>query len=89
VELWIGCVAGALEENEYMDKLAQAGFEAIEIEPTRIYNVEDARSFLAGTGIGVDEIAPLVKDKVLSAFIRASKPAEVCCGGNCPCDAQS
>jgi SAM-dependent methyltransferase len=89
VELWIGCVAGALEENEYMDKLAQAGFEAIEIEPTRIYDVEDARSFLAGTGIGVDEIAPLVKDKVLSAFIRASKPAEVCCGGNCPCDAQS
>ncbi len=74
MELWVGCVAGALEENEYRDKLAQAGFEAIEIEPTRVYNVEDARSLLIGAGIAVDGVAPLVKDKILSAFIRASKP---------------
>jgi ubiquinone/menaquinone biosynthesis C-methylase UbiE len=89
MELWIGCVAGALEENEYRNKLAQAGFEAIEIEPTRVYNVEDARSFLTAAGIAADEVAVLVKDKILSAFIRASKPAAVCCGGSCPCHGQS
>jgi arsenite methyltransferase len=89
MELWIGCVAGALEESEYRDKLAQAGFEAIEIEPTRVYNVEDARSFLADTGLDADEIAPLVKDKILSAFIRANKPDAVCCGGDCSCHAHT
>ena len=75
VELWVGCIAGALEESEYRSKLAAAGFEAIDIEPTRIYRVEDARQFLAGQGINVDAIAPLVDGKFMSAFVRAKKPA--------------
>ncbi len=75
IELWIGCVAGALEESEYRDKLAKAGFEAIEIEATRIYRVDDARDFLAGSGLNVNEIAPQVDEKFMSAFIRARKPA--------------
>jgi arsenite methyltransferase len=74
VELWVGCVAGALQDSEYMDKLTKAGFEAIEIEPTRIYEVEDARQFLAGRGIDVDAIAPAVAGRFMSAFIRARKP---------------
>ncbi|MBI1956168.1 MAG: arsenite methyltransferase [Acidobacteria bacterium] len=74
VELWVGCVAGALEESEYRVKLAAAGFEAIHIEPTRIYQVEDARQFLCGEGIDVDAIAPLVDGKFMSAFVRAKKP---------------
>lgn len=73
-ELWAGCVAGALEEREYRAKLAAAGFETIVIEPTRIYRVEDARELLAGAGIDVDSVAPLVDGKFMSAFIRASKP---------------
>ncbi len=75
IELWIGCVAGALEESEYRDKLAKAGFEAIEIEAIRIYRVDDARDFLAGSGLNVNEIAPQVDEKFMSAFIRARKPA--------------
>jgi arsenite methyltransferase len=75
VELWIGCVAGALEEREYRSKLAAAGFEAIEVEPTRIYKVKDAREFLAGSGIDADAIAPKVDGKFMSAFIRARKPS--------------
>ncbi len=75
VELWIGCVAGALEEEEYRSKLARAGFEEIELEPTRIYRVEDAQEFLAGTGVEVDAIAPHVDGKFMSAFVRARKPA--------------
>ncbi len=75
VELWIGCVAGALEESEYHAKLVSAGFEAIDIEPTRIYKVEDARQFLAGEGIDLEATAPLVDGKFMSAFIRARKPA--------------
>jgi len=75
VELWIGCVAGALEEREYRDKLARAGFEAIDLEPTRIYRVADAREFLEGAGLDVDAIAPQVDDKFMSAFERARKPA--------------
>jgi hypothetical protein len=74
VELWIGCVAGALEEREYRDKLAKAGFEAIDVEPTRVYRVEDARDFLAGSGIDADVIAPQVDGKFMSAFVRARKP---------------
>ncbi len=74
VLLWVGCVAGALEESEYRDKLASAGFEQIEIEPTRIYNVEDAREFLAAEGVDVNAIAPQVDGKFMSAFIRAVKP---------------
>jgi 2-polyprenyl-3-methyl-5-hydroxy-6-metoxy-1,4-benzoquinol methylase len=85
VLLWVGCVAGALEENEYRGKLAAAGFAQIEVEPTRIYRVEDAREFLAGEGIDVDAIAPQVDGKFMSAFIRAVKPAveASCCGPTC------
>jgi SAM-dependent methyltransferase len=74
VELWIGCVAGALEEREYRDKLAAAGFEGIDLEPTRIYRVEEARDFLVGAGLDVDAIAPRVADRFMSAFVRARKP---------------
>src|SRR5215831_12065662 len=74
VELWIGCVAGALEEQEYHDKLAKAGFEGIDVEATRVYRVEDARDFLAGSGIDADAIAPQVDGKFMSAFVRARKP---------------
>ncbi|MBI4903619.1 MAG: arsenite methyltransferase [Acidobacteria bacterium] len=72
--LWVGCVAGALEENEYRDKLAAAGFTGIGLEPTRIYRAEDASSFLNGKGIDIAAIAPLVEGKFMSAFIRARKP---------------
>ena len=75
VLLWVGCVAGALEENEYRGKLAAAGFEQIEVEPTRIYRIDDAREFLSGQGIDVDAIASEVDGKFMSAFIRAVKPA--------------
>jgi arsenite methyltransferase len=75
VELWVGCVAGALEESEYRAKLAAAGFEEIEIEPTRVYSVADARQFLTAQGLDVDEIAPHVEGKFASAFIRARKKA--------------
>lgn len=74
VELWIGCVAGALQDTEYRDKLAAAGFEQIEIEPTRVYNVEDARRFLGAKDINVDAIAPQIDRKFMSAFVRAVKP---------------
>ena len=72
--LWAGCIAGALQDSEYRSKLAEAGFEAIEIEPTRIYNVEDARAFLTGEDIDVGAIAPQVDGKFMSAFVRATKP---------------
>src|SRR5213594_2255735 len=74
VELWIGCVAGALEEREYRDKLATAGFESIGVEPTRVYRVEDARQFLADKGVDADAVAPQVDGKFMSAFVRATKP---------------
>ena len=82
VLLWVGCISGALEENEYRSKLASAGFEKIDLEPTRIYRVEDAREFLSGEGIDVDAIAPQVDGKFMSAFIRAQKP-QSCCGPAC------
>jgi SAM-dependent methyltransferase len=72
--LWVGCIAGALEEHEYARKLAKAGFDSIDIEPTRVYKVEDARAFLTGQGVDVDAIAPQVEGKFMSAFIRATKP---------------
>jgi SAM-dependent methyltransferase len=75
VELWAGCIAGALTEEDYCAKLTAAGFTSIEVEPTRIYKVEDAREFLTAKGIDVDAIAPLVDGKFLSAFIRAVKAA--------------
>jgi arsenite methyltransferase len=84
VLLWVGCVAGALEENEYRNKLASAGFEKIEIEPTRIYRADDAREFLSGQNIDVDAIAPQVDGKFMSAFVRAVKPQQnPCCGPTC------
>jgi SAM-dependent methyltransferase len=84
VLLWVGCVAGALEENEYRGKLAAAGFEQIEVEPTRIYHIDDAREFLSGQGIDVDAIASEVDGKFMSAFIRAVKPACGCEHGAAP-----
>src|SRR5271168_4470232 len=72
---WVRCIAGALEENDYRNKLASAGFTQIEVEPTRIYRAEDAREFLSGQGFDVDAIAPQVDGKFFSAFIRATKPA--------------
>lgn len=85
VLLWVGCVAGALEETEYKSMLESAGFEHVGIEPTRIYRVEDARAFLRGQGIDVDSIAPQVDGKFMGAFIRAQKPLAVqpCCGPTC------
>jgi arsenite methyltransferase len=77
VELWIGCVAGALEDAEYRAKLARAGFEAIDVEPTRVYRIEDAREFLQRAGIDADAIAPAVDGTFMSAFVRARKPASM------------
>ncbi len=82
VLLWVGCIAGALEEDEYRGKLAAAGFEQIEVEPTRVYRIEDAREFLSGQNIDVDAIAPQVDGKFMSAFVRAVKPKS-CCGPTC------
>ena len=73
VELWVGCIAGAMQETEYVQKLARAGFVDISVEPTRIYNIEDAREFLTTEGIDVDVIAPQVDGKFMSAFVRARK----------------
>lgn len=81
--LWIGCIAGALEESEYRSKLKGAGFEDTTIEPTRAYNIEDARHFLTEAGVDVDAIAPRVNDKFFSAFIRANKPNAACCQPGC------
>ena len=83
MELWVGCIAGALEETDYVKRLAKAGFDAIGVEPTRIYSIEDARQFLTGEGLDVDAIAPLVQDKFMSAFVRAKKPAGCCAPGCC------
>ena len=83
MELWVGCVAGALEEMDYVKKLAKAGFDAIDIEPTRIYSIEDARQFLTGEGVDVDAVAPQVEGKFMSAFVRAKKPAACCAPGCC------
>jgi SAM-dependent methyltransferase len=83
MEMWVGCIAGALHDDEYTGKLAKAGFTGIDIEPTRVYSIEDARQFLTGEGIDVDAIAPLVENKFMSAFIRATKPAGGCCAPGC------
>jgi arsenite methyltransferase len=82
--LWVGCIAGALQDYQYVAKLAKAGFDGINIEPTRVYDIEDARTFLSGQGIDVDAIAPQVQGKFMSAFIRATKPASCCAPGCCP-----
>src|SRR5687768_11722236 len=84
MELWVGCVAGALQEEEYLSKLRAAGFEAAELEAWRVYQVEDARAFLTESGIDVDRVAPAVEGKIASAFIRARRPeAKACCGPTC------
>jgi len=84
MELWIGCVAGALEENEFISLLTEAGFENPSIEPTRVYETKDAAAFLAGTGIDVAAVAPQIEGKFISAFVRGTKPAkESCCGPDC------
>ncbi len=86
MELWIGCVAGALEEGDYRAKLEAAGFENVDIEPTRVYRVEDARAFLANAGAGLLEMAERVDGRFMSAFVRATKPAgavKSCCGPTC------
>jgi len=74
--LWVGCVAGPLDENEYRDKLGAAGFEQVDVEPTRIYGAEDAREFLCCQGTDADAIAPQVEGKFMSAFVRAVKPVK-------------
>ncbi len=81
--LWVGCIAGALEEKEYLAKLAAAGFEQPSAEPTREYNIEDARQFLTEAGVDVDTIAPQVHNRFFSAFIRANKPRAGCCQPGC------
>jgi hypothetical protein len=80
--LWAGCIAGALTDVEYVSKLAQAGFQDIEVEPTRVYNIEDTRAILSGQGISVDSIAPQMEGKFISAFVRAKKPMN-CCSSSC------
>jgi SAM-dependent methyltransferase len=82
VLLWVGCIAGAMEENEYRSRLTAAGFENISVEPTRVYRIDDARTFLSGHGIDVDAIAPEVDGRFMSAFVRATKP-QSCCGPAC------
>lgn len=82
--LWVGCIAGALQDSEYAAKLAGAGFEAVDIEPTRVYDIEDARAFLSGQGLDVNALAPQVEGKIMSAFVRATKPkASACCAPGC------
>ena len=84
MELWVGCVAGALSEEAYASKLTAAGFDSVELEPWRVYQLEDARAFLAESGIDVDRLAPQIDGKVASAFIRARRPeAKSCCGPTC------
>jgi arsenite methyltransferase len=85
MELWVGCVAGALEENSYRDKLADAGFDAIELEPTRVYRAEDARQFLTGSGFERDEVVEQIDGRFMSAFVRATKPVvnRACCETTC------
>ena len=95
MELWIGCVAGALEEIEYRDLLADAGFRRVEIEPTRVYKAEDAAAFLTGSGLDPDTFAAQIEGKFMSAFIRGVKPtplgtkaralptSDSCCGPDC------
>jgi arsenite methyltransferase len=81
--LWVGCIAGALEEDDYIAKLTGAGFEQVTVESTRVYNVEDARKFLTEAGVDVVAIAPLVNGKFFSAFVRANKPKNACCQPGC------
>jgi arsenite methyltransferase len=84
MELWVGCVAGALHDSEYQDKLTAAGFTDVSLEPWREYSLDDARTFLAAGGLDVDALSSQVDGKIASAFIRARKPAPApCCGTDC------
>ena len=84
MELWVGCIAGALEEKENGAKLTAAGFTGVEVEPWRVYKIDDARAFLTESGVDVDSLAPQVEDRFASAFVRATKPeARSCCGPTC------
>ena len=85
MELWVGCIAGALEENEYREKLARAGFASIDVEPTRVYKIEEAREFLEAAGLDAAAVGPQIDGKFISAFVRATKPtsAAACCGPTC------
>jgi arsenite methyltransferase len=85
MELWVGCVAGALEESSYREKLTRAGFDAVDLEPTRIYRADDARQFLEESGLSGDGLAEQIDGKFMSAFVRATKPApsRSCCETTC------
>jgi len=85
MELWVGCIAGALGETEYREKLARVGFENVDVEPTRVYKAEEARDFLAAAGLNADVVAPAIDGKFISAFVRATKPTSksACCGPTC------
>ncbi len=83
MELWVGCIAGALSEDDYRAKLAKAGFDGIGVEVTRVYDVDDARAFLAAEGIDAEAAAKDVDGRIVSAFVRATKPASCCAPGCC------
>jgi arsenite methyltransferase len=83
LELWVGCIAGALEERDYMARLQRAGFQDVVVEPWRVYTVEDARTVLTQAGLDVDGLAQTVDGCITSAFVRARKPAQACCGPTC------
>jgi arsenite methyltransferase len=84
MELWVGCIAGALEEKDYAAKLRAAGFADVDLETWRVYNIDDARAFLTESGVDVDRVAPEVEGRFTSAFVRARKPeATSCCGPAC------
>lgn len=85
MELWVGCIAGALGENEYREKLTRAGFESVEVEATRVYRIEEACEFLKAAGLNPEVVGPQIDGKFVSAFVRAAKPAakSACCGPSC------
>ena len=85
MELWVGCIAGALGETEYQEKLARAGFENVDVEPTRVYKADEARDFLMAAGLDADVVGPQIDGKFISAFVRAMKPTSksACCGPTC------
>ena len=82
MELWVGCIAGALEQTEYLEKLRAAGFESVDLEPTRVYQIEEAREFLTAAGFNADVVGPQIENKFVSAFVRAIKPVAPRC--DCP-----
>jgi hypothetical protein len=86
MELWVGCIAGALDESRYREKLTNAGFEGIDVEPTRIYHADDAKQFLGEAGLSDESLVAQIDGRFMSAFVRAQKPiasAETCCASTC------